>query len=832
MGLPRPSAPKKAMHAPLAQNEYLEEHPMSDVTIAWFEELGLKDVPRVGGKNASLGEMSRGLAQEGVSVPAGFATTASAYREYVAANGIEAPLRARLAALEAGQETLQESGEAIRAMFLAGQIPPSIAEAIRAAYRELGRRRGGAGEPAVAVRSSATAEDLPQASFAGQQESFLNVRGEQELLDTCRRCYASLFTDRAISYRQAQGFDHLEVALSIGVQIMVRSDLAGSGVMFSIDTETGFPGAVVMSAAWGLGETVVQGTVEADKYLVFKALLDKCHLTPILEKTRGAKDQKMIYATGGSSRTAMVETTRREREALVLNDAEILQLARWAVAIERHYGRPMDIEWAKDGETQALHIVQARPETVQGQRAASSSLRTWRLKDRRALPLLSGAAVGDAIATGEVCLIRGPRDIAQFRDGAILVTEATDPDWVPIMKRAAGIVTDQGGPTSHAAIVSRELGLPAVVGTRTAMATLRDGQSVTLSCAEGDEGKVYGGTLDFSVADIDLAALPRTRTKMMLNLANPAAALRWWRLPSAGVGLARMEFIINAHIRIHPMALVHFERVQDPAARQEIEALTRGFTDKTEFFVDRLARGIAKLAAPFHPNPVIVRLSDFKSNEYAHLIGGTAFEPIEENPMLGLRGASRYYNERYREAFALECRALVRVREEIGLDNVVVMVPFCRTPAEADRVLVEMAQHGLERGRDGLRVYVMCEIPSNVILAEEFAARFDGFSIGSNDLTQLVLGVDRDSAELRGLFDERDAAVTRMIADVIARAHTCGVTVGICGEAPSNHPEFAAFLVERGIDSISLNPDSFATTVPRVAKAEAEFGAAGSRKLG
>ncbi|MGK7863899.1 phosphoenolpyruvate synthase [Falsiroseomonas sp. E2-1-a4] len=817
-----PPVVAKARHAPPAQTGYLEDHPMSDVAIVWFEEVGLKDVPRVGGKNASLGEMARSLAKEGVSVPDGFATTASAYRDYVAANGIEAPLRARLAALAAGQETLQETGEAIRALFLAGQFPPAIAEALRAAYRELARRRGGAAAPAVAVRSSATAEDLPQASFAGQQESFLNVRGEQELLDICRRCYASLFTDRAISYRQAQGFDHLDVALSIGVQIMVRSDLAGSGVMFSIDTETGFPGAVVISAAWGLGETVVQGTVETDKYLVFKALLAEPRFTPILEKTRGAKDQKMIYATGGSARTAMVETTRREREALVLDDAEILQLARWAVAIERHYGRPMDMEWAKDGETQALHIVQARPETVQAQRAASGGLRTWRLKDRRARPLLSGAAVGDAIATGEVCLIRGPRDIAQFRDGAILVTEATDPDWVPIMKRAAGIVTDQGGPTSHAAIVSRELGLPAVVGTRTATATLRDGQAVTLSCAEGDQGHIYEGNLDFSVADIDLAGLPQTRTKMMLNLANPAAALRWWRLPSAGVGLARMEFIINAHIRIHPMALVHFDRVEDAAARQEIEALTRGFTDKTEFFVDRLARGIAKLAAPFHPNPVIVRLSDFKSNEYAHLIGGAAFEPIEENPMLGLRGASRYYSDRYREAFALECRALVRVREEIGLGNVVVMVPFCRTPAEADQVLAEMARHGLERGRDGLLVYVMCEIPSNVILAEDFAARFDGFSIGSNDLTQLVLGVDRDSAELRGLFDERDAAVTRMIADVIARAHACGVTVGICGEAPSNHPEFAAFLVEHGIDSISLNPDSFAATVPRVAAAEAK----------
>jgi len=793
---------------------------MAQPRIAWFETLGIGDVPQVGGKNASLGEMARRLADEGISVPDGFATTAAAYREYIAENHLEAPMRARLTALEAGHATLQETGEAIRRLFLGGHFPGGLAEEIRAAYGELGRRRGGAEAPAVAVRSSATAEDLPNASFAGQQETFLNVRGEAELLDACRRCYASLFTDRAISYRQAQGFDHLQVALSIGVQAMVRSDLAGSGVMFSLDTETGFPGAVVISAAWGLGETVVQGTVDPDKYLVFKPLLGEPRLKPILEKSCGGKAQKLVYATGGSARTVLAETTRREREALVLNDAEILQLGRWAAAIERHYGRPMDMEWAKDGETGALHIVQARPETVQAGRARAASLRSYTLKDRKARPLLSGAAVGDAIAAGEACVIRSATEIGRFRDGAILVTEATDPDWVPIMKRAAGIVTDHGGPTSHAAIVSRELGVPAVVGTQQATRLLRDGQAVTLSCAEGDQGHVYDGRLDFTIAELDLKDLPRTRTAMMLNLANPAAALRWWRLPAAGVGLARMEFIVNSHIRIHPMALVRFDQVQDAEARRQIEAMTRGYADKAEFFVERLAQGIAKLAAPFHPHPVIVRLSDFKSNEYAHLIGGAAFEPVEENPMLGLRGASRYYSERYREGFALECRALRRVREEIGLSNLVVMVPFCRTPAEADRVLGEMARHGLERGREGLRVYVMCEIPSNVILAEEFARRFDGFSIGSNDLTQLVLGVDRDSAELRDLFDERDEAVKRMIADVIARAHASGASVGICGEAPSNHPDFAAFLVEQGIDSISLNPDSFVATVRRVAEAE------------
>ncbi|HWX50743.1 MAG TPA: phosphoenolpyruvate synthase [Roseomonas sp.] len=795
---------------------------MPENPIAWFETLGIGDVPQVGGKNASLGEMARHLAGEGISVPDGFATTAAAYREYIAANRLEAPMRARLAALEAGQATLQETGEAIRRLFLGGHFPEALAEEIRVAYRELARRRG-AEVPAVAVRSSATAEDLPNASFAGQQETFLNVRGEAELLEACRRCYASLFTDRAISYRKAQGFDHLQVALSIGVQTMVRADLAGSGVMFSVDTETGFPGAVVISAAWGLGETVVQGTVDPDKYLVFKPLLSEARFAPILEKSCGGKAQKLVYATGGSARTVLAETTRREREALVLSDAEILQLARWAVAIERHYGRPMDMEWAKDGETGALHIVQARPETVQAQRAGAASLRTYALKDHKARPLLTGAAVGDAIAAGEACVIRSAGEIERFRDGAILVTEVTDPDWVPIMKRAAGIVTDHGGPTSHAAIVSRELGVPAVVGTQRATALLRDGQAITLSCAEGDQGHVYDGRLDFTVADLDLKDLPRTRTAMMLNLANPAAALRWWRLPAAGVGLARMEFIVNSHIRVHPMALVHFDRVQDAEAGRQIEAMTRGYADKAEFFMNRLAQGVAKLAAPFHPNPVIVRLSDFKSNEYAHLLGGAAFEPVEENPMLGLRGASRYYSERYREGFALECRALRRVREVIGFSNVVVMVPFCRTPAEADRVLAEMARHGLVRGQAGLRVYVMCEIPSNVILAEEFAKRFDGFSIGSNDLTQLILGVDRDSAELRDLFDERDEAVKRMIADVIARAHARGATVGICGEAPSNHPDFAEFLVEHEIDSISLNPDSFIGTVRRVAETEARL---------
>lgn len=790
---------------------------MTEKRIAWFETLNVGDVPRVGGKNASLGEMVRTLKDKGVRVPGGFATTAAAFREYVAANNIEPELRARVEALKNEKTSLHEAGETIRRLFLDGEFPEAIAEEIRDAYRELSRRSGQA-EISVAVRSSATAEDLPQASFAGQQETFLNVRGERALLDACRRCYASLFTDRAISYRETQGFDHLEVALSIGVQRMVRSDLAGSGVMFSIDTETGFPGVAVISAAWGLGETVVQGAVDPDKYLVFKPLLDDRRYTPIIEKTLGAKETKMIYATGGSTRTATVATTQKERQAFVLREDEILELGRWAATIEDHYGRPMDMEWAKDGETGELYMVQARPETVQSSRQ-TGHIKSYRLKTK-GKPIITGAAIGEAIASGQVCAIRSAADIDTFREGAILVTGMTDPDWVPIMKKAAGIITDHGGTTSHAAIVSRELGVPAIVGTGHGTELLRDGQEITLSCAEGDRGVVYEGILEFESSEVDVSDLPETRTAMLVNIASPAAAFRWWRLPARGVGLARMEFIINNLIKIHPMALIHPDRVADPEARREIRQRTRGYDDPVDFFVETLALGIAKLATPYHPHPVIVRLSDFKSNEYAHLIGGAAFEPEEENPMLGWRGASRYYDERYREGFALECRALKTVRERIGLENVIVMVPFCRTLEEADRVLAVMKENGLEPGRDGLEIYMMCEIPANVFLAKEFAQRFDGFSIGSNDLTQLVLGVDRDSSDLAPLFDERNEAVKRAIREAIVQAHAAGIKIGICGQAPSNYPEYAAFLVEEGIDSISLNPDSFVTTLRNVAQVE------------
>jgi pyruvate,water dikinase len=789
-----------------------------DDDVVGLESVGLADVPRVGGKNASLGEMIRSLTGSGgIRVPEGFATTVAAYRSFVAANGIEPVIRDRIERFGAGSATLRETGEAIRGAFLGAEFPPTVADSIVAAYRALAQRIGSA-SPAVAVRSSATAEDLPGASFAGAQETFLNVAGERELLIACRRCYASLFTDRAITYRELKGFDHLDAALSVGVQRMVRSDIGGAGVMFSIDTDSGFPRVAIISAAWGLGEMVVQGEVEPDRYMVFTPLLAEPGARPIIEKSRGAKARKMIYGTGGTVRTRIVQTPAAQRRAFVLDDDEILELARWAQTVALHYGRPMDLEWARDGLTGELFLVQARAETVQALK--SDTLYTEQHLTQGGELLLSGAAIGDAIATGTACVIRDAAQIADFRPGSILVAEMTDPDWVPIMRNAAGIVTDHGGSTSHAAIVSRELGIPAVVGTGTATETIDDGRALTLSCAEGEVGHVYDGMLSYETTEVDLSAVPATRTRMLVNVASPDAAFRWWRLPADGVGLARMEFIINNLITIHPMALVHPELVQDDADRKRIRALTAGYDEPAEFFVETLARGLAKLAAPYHPHDVVVRLSDFKTNEYSRLVGGRAFETAEANPMLGFRGASRYYDPRYREGFALECRALVRAREQIGFRNIVVMVPFCRTPGEADRVLAEMAANGLVRGEGGLRVYMMCEIPSNVIRADEFASRFDGFSIGSNDLTQLVLGVDRDSAQLASLFDERDPAVEWMIAHAIDAAHAAGIPIGICGQGPSDHPDFAEFLVEHGIDSLSLNPDSFLRTVGRVAAAE------------
>ncbi len=791
--------------------------------VADFRHMRRVDVARFGGKNASLGELIAVLDELHIEVPAGFATSADAFRRYVRENDLGRTIDEAVASLENRRETLQEIGARVRTAFLAGEWPADVEAAIRVGYRALCQRLG-RDDVDVAVRSSATAEDLPDASFAGQQETFLNVRGEDAVLDACRRCYASLYTDRAISYRTAKGYAHADVALSVGVQAMVRSDIGGSGVMFTLDTETGFEDVIVIDAAWGLGETVVQGSVDPDEYRVYKPFLQPpatgdAALVPIIGKRLGAKEIKMVYADLAPT-VRTVTTSLFERDRWVLSDDEILELARAAAAIERHYGCPMDIEWAKDGRDERLYIVQARPETVQSRRDVGS-IRRYRLGERGAA-LCSGVGIGNAAVAGRVCLIDDPADIERFVDGAVLVTTNTDPDWVPIMKRAAAIVTDHGGRTSHAAIVSRELGLPAIVGTGDATYRLHDGQDVTVSCVEGDEGTIYEGLADIAMEEVSLDDIPATDTKVMLNLANPGAATRWWALPADGVGLARMEFVISNHVKVHPMALVRFDELPAGEERDRIAALSVGYADRTDYFVETLARGLAQIASVAYPKPVIVRLSDFKTNEYANLLGGARFEPHEENPMIGFRGASRYHSDAYRDGFALECRAIRRLRETLGFDDVIVMVPFCRTLDEADRVLATMAQHGLERGRNGLQVYVMGEVPSNVVLAAQFAKRFDGFSIGSNDLTQLTLGVDRDSELLSAVFDEDDAAVRWMISHLIREAHAAGAKVGLCGQAPSDRPEFARFLVEAGIDSISVTPDSFLEVKRHVADAERE----------
>jgi len=787
--------------------------------IVWFSDPESSDVAQLGGKNASLGEMTRNMRHAGIAVPEGFAITAAGYWAFIDANDLRRKIAALLENLKKERITLARAGKSIRGMIATAKFPGKMEEAIAKAYRQLSAKARRENVD-VAVRSSATAEDLPDASFAGQHETYLNVRGERDLLDACRRCFASLFKDRAIVYRGTHHFEHMKVALSVGVQRMVRSDVGSAGVMFSIDTDSGFPKTVLINAAWGLGEAVVQGEVDPDEYMIFKPLLAEPVLAPIIEKNLGAKEEKTIYAKRGENYTRTVRTSSRERSSFVLKDEEILKLARCAVAIEEHYHRAMDIEWAKDGKTGELFIVQARPETVQSRREAAG-IKTYSLK-ARGRRLVAGLSIGEAIASGKVCKLKGPSEIARFEKGAILVTATTDPDWMPIMKRAAAIITDHGGRTSHAAIVSRELGLPAIVGTGNATSILQSGQTVTVSCAEGEAGYVYDGVIPFEVSDLAFDAIAKTHTKLMLNMANPAAALRWWRLPADGIGLARMEFIIGNIIKIHPMALVSFAKLKDPKARRQIAQLIRGYRNKYDYFVDKLAFGIAQIAASRYPDPVIVRMSDFKTNEYARLIGGAQFEPDEENPMLGWRGASRYYSEGYREGFALECRAIQRVRDRIGLRNVIVMIPFCRTLDEADKTLQTMADYGLKRGHNELEVYVMCEIPSNVILAEKFAERFDGFSIGSNDLTQLTLGVDRDSERLAPLFDEQNEAVTTLISNVIRSAHKLRRKVGLCGEAPSNHPEFARLLVRAGIDSISVSPGSFVRVKQAVASTESE----------
>jgi pyruvate,water dikinase len=784
-----------------------------------LEAVGLEAMAEVGGKNASLGEMIRQLSAQGVRVPGGFATTAAAYRHFIEANGLQQQLHAILDGLDGHDiARLQAAGAAARALLLTADLPNDLEQAILTAYRQLG-------SPAVAVRSSATAEDLPDASFAGQQETYLNVAGEPALLAACRRCFASLFTDRAISYRQINGFDHFEVALSIGVQRMVRSDLACSGVMFSIDTETGFRNAVLLTAAYGLGENVVQGAVNPDEYLIFKPTLEQ-GFAPIVSQRLGSKAIRMVYGAEGSTGNEAVPAAERSRYAL--SQAEALQLARWACLIERHYSErrgqptPMDIEWAKDGSSGELFILQARPETVESRRS-STLLRSWQLEPHNAELLCTGRAIGASVSSGRARILRHPSEIQRFEPGDLLITERTDPDWEPILKRASGVITNQGGRTCHAAIIAREMGITAIVGAGDATERITDGTTITASCCEGDEGRVYRGALAFHVEESDIGELPPTRTRILMNVGNPEEAFSQAAIPCDGVGLARLEFVIANHIRVHPMALLQPDRLRDPAERQAIATLTAGYEQPADYYIDLLAQGMGRLAAAFHPRPVILRFSDFKSNEYAKLLGGSSFEPSEENPMIGWRGASRYYAEGFREAFALECRALKRVREQMGLTNVIPMVPFCRTPEEGDRVLAQMAREGLVRGENGLEVYVMCELPSNVIAAEAFAERFDGFSIGSNDLTQLTLGLDRDSALVADLFDERNAAVVELIRMAIHTAKRCGRKIGICGQAPSDHPEFAELLVREGIDSISLNPDAVLNTRLKVAAIEAEL---------
>jgi pyruvate, water dikinase len=817
--------------------------------ILWLGQVGIDDIPLVGGKNASLGEMIQQLSSQGISVPTGFATTAHAFRFFIEQGGLEPKLRKLFADLDVEDvRNLQERGRQARAMILATRFPQALETAIAEAYRYLCQHYGQAAahceelppeqqaecyqysqEVDVAVRSSATAEDLPDASFAGQQETYLNVHGLQAVLEACHRCFASLFTDRAIAYRTHKGFDHFQVALSVGVQKMVRSDLATSGVIFSIDTETGFKDAILITAAYGLGENIVQGAVNPDEYRVFKPTL-KQGFRPILEKRLGSKELRMVYDIGGTKLTKNVPVSIAEQQVYALSDQDILQLAHWACLIEGHYSRvrgmytPMDIEWAKDGLTGELLIVQARPETVQSQKS-NTILQTYQLT---AAPdpttiLARGRAVGEMIGQGPARIIMDASRIKEFLPGEVLVTNRTDPDWEPIMKVASAIVTNQGGRTCHAAIIAREMGIPAIVGCGDATTRIGNGQMVTVSCSEGEEGRVYQGKLDFQITSTQIDNLPATRTQIFMNVGNPQEAFRLAAIPCHGVGLARLEFIIANHIKTHPLALLHFDQLTDPLVQREIAQLTSLYVHKPDFFVTKLAEGMSMIAAAFYPHPVIVRLSDFKSNEYANLLGGKQFEPAEENPMLGWRGASRYYDPKYAAAFGLECKALKRVREDMGLTNVIPMIPFCRTPAEGRKVLAEMAKHGLVRGQGDLQVYVMCEIPNNVILAEQFSEIFDGFSIGSNDLTQLTLGLDRDSALVAHIFDERDDGIKELVRQVIAKAKQYGRKVGICGQAPSDYPEFATFLVEQGIDSISLNPDSILKTTLAIAQTEANL---------
>jgi pyruvate,water dikinase len=771
----------------------------------------MEDVARVGGKNASLGELIGSLARLGIKVPNGFATTAEAFRHFLRRDGLDGRIYSLLDGLDvADVAALAKTGAQIRAMILEAPFPDSLRESIRVAWHEL----AGGADIAVAIRSSATAEDLPEASFAGQQETLLNVRGFDNVIRGIHEVYASLFNDRAIAYRVHQGFDHRHVALSAGVQRMVRSDLGAAGVLFTLDTESGFRDVVFVTSAYGLGETVVQGAVNPDEFYVYKPAL-RAGRDAIIRRNIGSKAQKLVYAADAGRRVELASVPDADARRFSLADEDVLELARQALLIEEHYARPMDIEWGKDGETGEVFILQARPETVQS-RSSRSTVR-FSLKQRGRV-LCRGRSIGQRVGAGVARIVASAAEMQLVRPGDVLVTDMTDPDWEPVMKRAAAIVTNRGGRTCHAAIIARELGIPAVVGCGDATSRVRDGAAVTVSCAEGDEGYVYDGRLEFEEQEVQLGTLPEIPVKLMMNVGNPDRAFAFAGLPNHGVGLARLEFIINRMIGVHPRALLEFAD-QDDDVKRAIEAQMAGFTDPIEFFVQKLAEGIASIAAAFAPNPVIVRLSDFKSNEYANLIGGRRYEPVEENPMLGFRGASRYVDEDFRPCFELECRALKRVRERMGLDNVQIMVPFVRTVAEAEQVVGLLADNGLERGAAGLKIIMMCEIPSNALLADAFLEHFDGMSIGSNDMTQLALGLDRDSGKVASLFDERDPAVKKLLAMAIAACRRHGKYIGICGQGPSDHPDLAEWLVEQGIQSLSLNPDAVLDTWLYIANA-------------
>jgi len=809
---------------------------MHHKNIIWFSETRIKDVPLVGGKNASLGEMYSNLTSKGIRVPNGFSVTAEAYNYFITSNHLDKKIKDILKGLNTGNmKNLSMRGYQIRETILSAEFPLDLRNEIVEAYAQFSQNyypklksfkihrdskdhtAHFAGGVDTAVRSSATAEDLADASFAGQQESYLNVSGEYKLLESIKMCFSSLFTDRAISYRHDKGFDHFKIALSVGVQKMVRSDEACSGVMFTIDTESGFEDAVVINGSWGLGENIVKGKVNPDEFIVHKPTL-KRGFASIVKKNLGSKEVKLVYSVGGNNSTQNVNVSPEDRKRFCLSEAEILELAKWGCMIEDHYQRPMDMEWAKDGKTGELFIVQARPETVQSQKD-KNVLEKYVLKQKGEV-LCTGAAVGEKIGQGKANVIKNVSKIADFKKGEVLVTEMTDPDWEPIMKKASAIVTNSGGRTSHAAIVSRELGIPCIVGTINATKAIKDRKMVTVSCADGEVGRVFEGALKFEVKKTNLKEIKKTKTKIMMNVGNPDQAFELSFIPNDGVGLARMEFIINDYIKIHPLALIHFDKVKDPSDKKKIHELTEGYKNREQFFVDKLAEGVGQIAAAFYPKDVIVRMSDFKSNEYACLIGGKNFEPHEENPMIGWRGASRYYDPEYADGFRLECSAMKKVRDVMGLTNVKLMIPFCRTVTEGQKVIAQMAKFGLKKGENGLEVYVMCEIPANVILAEEFAKVFDGFSIGSNDLTQLTLGVDRDSTKVAHVYDERNEAVKSLIREVIRKAKKAKRKIGICGQAPSDFLDFAEFLVEEGIDSISLNPDTVVKTMADIAKME------------